>query len=356
MTAARLSTRYRRLLRAYPKGPRREELLDTLMEAAPPGRSRPTPRQAANLIRCGLRSRLGRPGGRAVVVTAVLLVIVAGFVGAAAGWRLGWEFAPDFPRGAALAEINDTVFPGTAPDPERQGDGVFFDVSEPGPLGVLLHGHDEDFCYSSLLFSPGSVPGDYHGWTDAVAARLRAGGWNVDSVTPMGATDDATGALDQDGTRIIAYRGGLSMQIDTSDDVVGLKPGSFDATAEITRWPPAVSIVLAILGWLIAALAGWLLTGWVSRRTEHAAGPVRSFTREPAVIALVLLLPQAVPGTAGFVTEAVRLFQPSQPFWSLSVTWFYGFALTGGLLLAGSVIVAGFAGREVSDPLRETTS
>jgi hypothetical protein len=64
----RLLRAYRRLLRAYPPGPRRDELLDTLVECAPPGRRRPTLREVVNLTRHGSRARLGRPKSRGIVV------------------------------------------------------------------------------------------------------------------------------------------------------------------------------------------------------------------------------------------------------------------------------------------------
>jgi hypothetical protein len=55
-----LERRYRRLLRAYPAGYRQargEEILGTLLEVAPPGRSWPLPREARAVIMNGLRAR-----------------------------------------------------------------------------------------------------------------------------------------------------------------------------------------------------------------------------------------------------------------------------------------------------------
>jgi hypothetical protein len=62
MTQQELEARYRWLLRAYPKGYRREngaEMIGTLMEAANAGQRRPTAREAAALILRGLQARAG---------------------------------------------------------------------------------------------------------------------------------------------------------------------------------------------------------------------------------------------------------------------------------------------------------
>jgi len=93
MTARRLRARYRRLLWAYPPGRRREELLDALVEAAAPGRTRPTLRERANLLRYGMRARLGRPASRGVVVIAVLVSLVMGYLAAAVAYRIALEDA-----------------------------------------------------------------------------------------------------------------------------------------------------------------------------------------------------------------------------------------------------------------------
>src|ERR1700712_3765832 len=100
-----LGRAYRRLIRAYPRGPRRDELLDTLLEAAPPDRRRPTRRESVNLIRHGLRARLGYPRGRAVVVLVFLVGLVGAYFGGAAGNRLGWEFTTPVPSAATAAPI-----------------------------------------------------------------------------------------------------------------------------------------------------------------------------------------------------------------------------------------------------------
>ncbi len=338
---------YRLLVRAYPPGRRRTELLDTLIEAAPPDRRRPTVRETANLLRHGLRARLGRPGGRGVVVLALLFALVGGFAGAAAANRVVWEAVPGFPAGAELREINETIFPGLQPVSEPNGDGLFFDPMQRSAGEVLLWGLDEDFEFSDLFLAPpgGFIAGDYPAWTNAARDRLVAAGWQVTEVSPTGATIIATGELDETGRVFQATRDGLALEVNTETNVVDTPAGQFYASAEMDRLTPWYVSLAGLAGLLLGALGGWLGTGWVSRRTEGAGPVVRSLTREPAVLALVLLTPPALIGVLGLGREAFTSDPPGQPFWSLSLTYGFGCSMLGILLLILSAVVALVAGR-----------
>jgi hypothetical protein len=105
--------RYRRLLRAYPSSPRRQELLDTLVKNAGPDRDRPTVWETVNLLRHGMRARLGRPGSTVVVVFAVAAMIVCGFFGSVGAIWLTWAVtARPMPAGVEADALKATVFPG----------------------------------------------------------------------------------------------------------------------------------------------------------------------------------------------------------------------------------------------------
>jgi hypothetical protein len=85
----RLVRAYRRLTRFYPPGPRRDELLDTLIECAPAGRRHPTSSDIVNLVWHGSLARLGRPRSKGIVMLALLIALAAGFVGGQHGQPAG---------------------------------------------------------------------------------------------------------------------------------------------------------------------------------------------------------------------------------------------------------------------------
>jgi len=327
------------VLRAYPKGTRRDELLGTLREAG----TRPGPRIFLNLVRHGLRARLGRPGSRVVVVVAVLVALTTGLGFAAVASRIAWSGVRDYPSGDRLAGITGTLFPGVAIEGGRSATGLFFDYSE---HSTLLHGHNEDFEFATYDFAPSgqNVAAPYRTWTDAAAARLTADGWDVRDVWPTGATVIATGKLDEDGRAFWATRDGLSLEFSASTNVVGTPPGSFYAEAHLGRLAPRWVTVVGGAGWLVGVLFGWFLTGYVSRRTEWASDAARLASHAAAGIGLVLLLPATLMGTLGLIAEPLRADRIYQPFWWLSVTWGYGCTVFGvllGLIAIGAATVAG---------------
>ena len=170
----RLRRAYRRLLRVYPRGPRRDELLDTLVECAPPGRRRPTPREVVNLTWHGSRARLGRPRSRGIVVLALFVALAGGLLGAAGANRLGWHAVEPLPAGAEAAGIRDTVFPGLT----VWGGGDAADiVSQSDGEGI-------EYGYAVSWVKHTSATRDVAAYTAGVRARLEAAGWTVTGVDP----------------------------------------------------------------------------------------------------------------------------------------------------------------------------
>ncbi|MEV6635894.1 hypothetical protein AB0M54_34600 [Actinoplanes sp. NPDC051470] len=356
-----LERRYRRLLRAYPKGPRRDELLDTLLAAAPPGRPRPTPAETLDLVRHGARARLGRPAGRWVVVTAVLVALTIGYAGAAFAARITWTAVPGYPTGARLAEITGTVFPGAPIDGYRSDDGLFLGISEQSFTEQLFLGRDEDFEYATYDFGPvggNYVPGEYHRFTDEAVVRLERAGWTVHDVWPTGNTWIATGELDESGRAFWATRDGLSMEFEASTIINTDRkpPGTFYASATLTRLPPWYVTAAAAVGLLLGAIVGWLLTGWVRRHTERSTPGARAVSHTTAGLALIITLPQTVFGVVAMVAEPLATSPPFQPFWSLSLTYGYGCVLLGFVLSLIAVVTAALGARAAGDPVHETFS
>ena len=306
--------RYRLLLRVYPRGPRRAELLDTLLTTAP----RPGPRVVADLLRHGLRARLGRAGSRAVVVAAVLVSLVGGFLAGSAFEALGWAATPRLPgTAAAVAEV---VTPGR-PAPDR---------GDPGPITsvhswthYLVGGDDED-AYGRISID--ATPG---GGLAVTRERLANAGWHY-----RGASGDG----------FWATKGGFAVEVTTetplteAEDPIAGAPGTAPLTVlvDIVRIQPVWLTVLALLGGLAGTLATWFLFGWISRRTAELTGP-----GVLAVLFLVLMLPQAGLGASLFTSDALYLAMPSAPPW-VSLFKLFGWAMfvLALLIAALSVLIA----------------
>ncbi|MFG1989996.1 hypothetical protein ACGFJ7_08450 [Actinoplanes sp. NPDC048988] len=351
-----LGARYRVLLRAYPKGRRREELLDTLLEGAPADRRRPSGREVVNLLRHGLRARLGRPGSKGVVAVAVLVALIGGFAGAAGTARVAWELAPEYPSGAALDAIAATVFPGVRANAEPDRGGLFTDVSERGTADLLLWGHTEDFGFSGVTIYPDKwfIPSDYRLWTVEAQERLVKEGWQVGDAEITGPTWTATGEIDDTGRTFSATRDGLAIKVESMTDVVDTPAGSFYVTARLDRLVPGFVGPAGALGLVAGALIGWLVAGWASRRTEFARAAPRAVTLLSSVVALVLLLPQALVGLAALISEMLSNGPPIRPFWSLSLTYGYGCTLAGIVAFAVALLAAVLARHPAEDPTAET--
>ena len=264
MTA--LERRYRRWVRVYPPGPRRAELVDTLVDCAPPGRRHPAPREVAGLLRHGLRARLGRPGSTAVVVLATLVALVAGLFGAGAAARVGWQWAPALPGGAAATAITDTVFPGLAV--LGGGDApIVVDTSD---------GEGVQFGYADYWVKHTPATRDVDAFTAGARDRLAAAGWRIhgEIVATASGPDEITPSR---SAEFLATRGGLVLSFYAT--VWGNRaPWDSDGAASFTlsRSAPAWLWSFTVAGALLGALAGWLAVGWASRRA--APGTARAAT------------------------------------------------------------------------------
>ncbi|MEU4218234.1 hypothetical protein [Actinoplanes sp. NPDC026623] len=281
----RLLRAYRRLLRVYPRGPRRDELLDTLVECAPPGRRRPAPREVVNLLRHGSRARLGRPGSRGIVVLALFVALAGGFLGAGAANRLGWQAVGPLPAGAEAAEISETIFPGLAVWGGGEAAGI---VSQGDGEGI-------EYGYAVSWVKHTTATRDVAAYTAAVRARLEAAGWTVTGVDPPLDQTDVVGANPADRSEgFTASRGALGLRF--SDYYwAGLPAYDGDGNATYFLWqrPPSWLAAVTWLGFLPGAFLAWLLTGWVSRRLEPSPG-IAGPAAAGAVLAVLCVVPYAL--------------------------------------------------------------
>jgi hypothetical protein len=271
----RLARRYRRLLFCYPRAHRRDEMLATLLEAAPPGRTRPTVREAANLIRHGLRARLGRPASRTVTTWAVLATVISGVFAAAFATRAGWETAEPLPRTAQTRAMLAEVLPGQEFRYVEDAPAMFTIYGQPlgwAAVGDMVFGDGNEYALAGVGGTVTGVPAQSPQATlDLARQRLRDTGWRA--YRSMVSDTDTT---------LVARRGNTTLTI-----VVYFEPTVYAAPtmlpadsifleASFQRATPPAVYPFAVLGGLVGAVAAFLLFGWASRRTtgRHPARPV----------------------------------------------------------------------------------
>lgn len=318
-----LARAYRRLLRAYPRGPRREELLDTLLEAAPPGRRRPTVGEGVNLLRHGLRARLGYPRSRAVVVLAFLVGLLGAYLGGAAGSRLGWQFACPVPSAATAGPITATVLPGL----RVWGGGA------PAVIVPQSDGEGIEYAYASYWVRHTAATRDLTGYAEGARQRLAAAGWRIHDYTYRAPEDMVDGGQDSSAA-FWADRAGLVLGYQAAL-YTGMPDYDSDGGVTVTLrrsepgWLGLFSWPAAVLGFALS----WLTAAWTSRRL-YSSG-----------------VPGPLPGIAtGFMLflflPSLLLFpvpdSPGQAPWWAGLDNAYGWLelpiVLGGLMVAGAAV------------------
>jgi hypothetical protein len=256
---AELERRYRRLLRAYPVGYRRvhgDEILATLMDCAEPGRRRPGRADVVDIARGALRQWFRLPVGLTAPVAAVLSALVLGAMGAAAGSWLAWETAADLPSDSVALQTTETLAGArlTAPKVDRH-DGWRVD-------------------WRTIRVTDNDGPG-FPNWSlEAAQASLRSDGWTIGRGNEFTSTriGDAGSPTVQ---TILATRDGHLLTVNAYTPVVPDGSGTTIATY-ITQATPGGEPGAVLLGWLLGAVTGWLLTGWASYRLRSRAIWVRA--------------------------------------------------------------------------------
>ncbi|GAA4466034.1 hypothetical protein [Phytohabitans houttuyneae] len=278
-----LERRYQRLLFTYPRAYRRsrgEEMVGLLMDAAPPGRTRPTLREAANLVRHGLRARLGRPASRTVVVWAALTATICGLFGAAVATRLAWETARPMPDRAETAAILAEVAPEHRFTDIQVAPALFTFYSQRVRLENLNHivfpDGGEYSQATGTANATGAPPMPAAAAVTRAEARLRHAGWRIHPRSAdayESCTDKMCAAMARiTMTTVTAGRGDTVLTATFTEPRV-------DAAAPylsvgLQRTPPPAVLPAGVAGGLLGAALAWLLFGWASRRTEGRVGPV----------------------------------------------------------------------------------
>jgi hypothetical protein len=260
----KLTRRYRQLLLAYPRAYRRsrgDELLSALLDAAPPGRTAPTVREAANLIRHGLRARLGRPASRTVVAWAVLTVVISGLFSAAFATRAGWETARPLPRTAEARAMLAEILPGQEFTDIQDAPAMFVMYGQPlswNSARDLLFGDGGEYAQSGIaggVSAPAPPPQET---VALVQHNLRAHGWTVHSLKVRDIYT-CREPCDPDGGYATVFR------MDVYSPEAPISP---PVSAGFVRATPFAVYPFGLTGGILGAVVAFLLFGWASRRTE----------------------------------------------------------------------------------------
>ena len=281
-TDAHLERAYRRLLLAYPRRFRTHhgtEVITTLLDMAAPGQHRPTRADTLHLLASGLTHRFRLPARRPLaLIAAVLITVIGGALGAAAGSWTGTRTFADLPPAAALLHLA-----GGGTDPSHNV-------------------HDSSPWLAEMTVA-GS--GDLPQWAPEPARqRYTAAGWDVG---PLTAEDASAATMDTNGqtvpvamtaSRFLATRDGVMVE------VRGHSTGEHGGV-DILTWarPTAAFLPLIIAGTLLGTITGWLLAATLTYRITRSARP-RLTTTLTAAALTTLALP-----TAALYGNVMRAFR-----------------------------------------------
>jgi hypothetical protein len=322
---ARLASRYRTCLLAYPRAYRRErgpEILATLLDAAGPDRSRPAAREAALLLRHGLGRRVAEFGRRAFVVAAFAAVL-GGLSGVALGSWLSWRdvdrLAPDETTTIGLAP---TVLPG----PFEGSVSYFGRHTFWNPYSNnTLHGGTGVRVGRASVTGTVAPDANFEQIAAAVEQQMRTHGWHDvhTTIERYGSDTSPSAHAEVTGTRA-GYL--AAVQVSAHD---GYNPTSLRLNLMWAEPPGHLRDI--ILGGLAGAALGALLGLYTSKRMRRH-GPGRQRAYSGLCLATLLMLAPACLGNIPTSTGSL-LANTNRNGTGPSVYW-GGFVLFGAEPLA----------------------
>ncbi|WP_431878917.1 hypothetical protein [Micromonospora marina] len=257
---------HRWLLLAYPRDYRRArgaEILDTVRDV---GSAHRRARVAANLVRHGLRARLGRAASRSVVVWAAVFAVVCGLFAASFGTWLAWLGSRPLDH-RDLAAVVGQLYPDRQAGHLDQDDppAVFLIYGQPldgDLLSELLLGDGGEYAPAELTASFDQTPAA--GPTE-LRQRLDAAGWEQSEPVHSNAYDCIPGHPRCDPATIPSD---ITVYAARGDHILAVELDAEGSTSlTLSRATPGAAYPAGLLGLALGTLGGWVLFGWASRRT-----------------------------------------------------------------------------------------
>ncbi|NUR50547.1 MAG: hypothetical protein HOV71_20665 [Hamadaea sp.] len=343
----RLEVAYRRLLLCYPRSFRRErgpEIVTTLMDAAGPGRTKPTRSEAFDLILSGLRWRFRLPAGLAYRMVAVVVAAFLGLTVSAIVSEVVWRASPTVPAAAEVAAIGRSVT--TSAPVQGPWPSAFYDACDRADTNeacesLVPAGADPVVTHTWLAYQ---VPGaEVNAWVEQVRDRFAADGWQIGR-TVYSQTDQAVAKYPEQ-TIFWAVKGDLVVRV--SGDPTEKYASYPTATIAVHRQAPAMVTVGAVAGLLVGIAAGWMLAGWALRafqRHTTAGRAAMVAVGAPGLLIAALAAVAALVLAYFFATALGWSHQDSRfPYFVLSYVPVV--TLAGGVSLLLTALVAAAAPR-----------
>jgi hypothetical protein len=331
---AKLERRYRRLLLAYPRSYRRRnaaEMVTTLLDAAPAGRTRPSLSEAVDLLLAGVRYRLRVRGPGAVFAAACGAACTAVAVAALGGF-LGWQTAPPLPSDVDAAHVAQPALRAGSPVPPQRWDFVFDDnPNYLDPRWAYWLGGTDAYEHGQVFFDlayPSDTP-DQAIADDVERARqrMRAAGWRLTAATKNPVT----------GGQPAAYRRGWRVEIYPTS--AGLGDSTQVMRVAVTRDAPAAVLPLTTVGLVVGGLVGWLLMAWTCRR-GRAIGPWRRVVAVVGFACGVIALLPATVMSAIAIASSYLFPHDLVPAWAgYTFVFFRALAWLAAIAFAGAQLV-----------------
>ncbi|MEU8264722.1 hypothetical protein AB0C02_29395 [Micromonospora sp. NPDC048999] len=285
---------HRWLLLSYPRAYRRErgaEILETLQDIAPQHRGL---RVGANLVRHGLRARLGRPASRSVVAWAAVFAVACGLFAASFGIWVAWLGSRPLDHHELAATV-DQLYPGEpVRDIDRQDPPAVFIVYG-SPLSwqsvpSLLFGDGGEYEFAGIGASFTRLPAVTRQKTLAqLQERLRAAGWDFGEPIYSNSYDCIPNDPRCDPTSIPSD---ITVYAQRGDNILEVHINS-DSTTPLmslgmSRATPWAAYPAGVLAFLLGTLGGWVLFGWASRRAERSHAVAQALAKFMFGFAVVL--------------------------------------------------------------------